>query len=296
MLEAAWPQFEKYFNGSPKLCRDKLTLYFFNTKVAWASKISADGLEIPNSTAGGYYFHTNKMAYLFRQPTRYYTRCLLIHEAAHQFHYFARRIEEEIPTRWYMEGLVEHLSLHHWDNKTLTVAALPVSLKDYAGPALRAMKTTPRPLVAMTQNEQENRALGAMVIRYLLTTQPKKFERFAKAIEKGESSRKVFKRYFGKLTTFTPPFVTWLESHQEPLKGRFDEWERTGPKTFLGRADKVITLAQCRIPSREEPSSRIGLVLNYRAQEDFTVALLDQKDRLEILTRTTGSWKNVAHQ
>ena len=98
VLEAARPQFEKHFNKSPKLRRDKLALYFFNTKEAWEAKIRADDLEIPDSTAGGYYFHTNKTAYLFRQPTRYYTRCLLIHEAAHQFHYLARGIKEEIPT------------------------------------------------------------------------------------------------------------------------------------------------------------------------------------------------------
>ena len=204
-----------------------------------------------------------------------------------------------------MEGLVEHLSLHHWNGKNLALGTLPVSLKDYAGAALRALETTPRPLVAMIENGQQNRALGAMVIRYMIMKQPKKFERFAKAIEKGEASEKAFRRYFGKLATFTPLFVTWLESHQEPLKGRFDEWERTGSTTLLGRADKVITLAtfsesvtlaQCRIPNSNEQPGRVGLTLNYQAQEDFTVALLDQKGRLEILTRTTGGWKTVDRQ
>ncbi len=304
VLEAAWPQFAKFFQGAPKLRQEKLAIYFFNTRESWIRKLTQDGHEVPNDGVGGKYFYSNKTVYLYRQPTRYYTRCLLLHEAAHQFHYLTRRrrIDKEISASWYIEGVAEHLSLHHWDGQTLQLGAVPVSLENYLGKALNTMTTTPRPLVAMIQNGQANRPLGAMVIRYLATKEPKKFSRFAKAIEKGNASDRLFQRSFGSFPAFSKPFLTWLESHQEPLEIRFDEWERTGSKSMLGHSkdrisittfEDTVSLVQCRIPNRQEETGRVGLVLSYRAQDDFTVALIDQKGQLEILTREPNNWNRV---
>ncbi|MDB4589800.1 hypothetical protein OAV21_01360 [bacterium] len=164
------------------------------------------------------------------------------------------------------------------------------------------MTTTPRPLVAMIQNGQTNRPLGALVIRYLATKEPKKFSRFAKAIEKRDASERLFQRSFADYPTFTKPFLTWLESHQQPLDIRFDEWERTGSGSMLGHSkDRIsittfkdtVSLVQCHTRNRQDEAGRVGLVLSYRAQEDFTVALFNQKGHLEILTCAHNQWKRV---
>jgi hypothetical protein len=55
----------------------------------------------------------------------------------------------------------------------------------------------------------------------------------------------------------------------------------------------TVSLVQCRIRNRQDETGRVGLVLSYRAQEDFTVALFDQKGHLEILTRVPNNWKRV---
>ena len=302
VLEAAWPQFTIFFQGAPKIRQEKLRIYFFNTRESWLGKLAEDGHQAPNDGVGGRYFHANKTCYLYRQPTRYYTRCLLLHEAAHQFHYLTRRIDEEISASWYMEGVAEHLSLHHWDGQTLQLGALPVSIENYPGKALNTMTSTPRPLVAMIQNGQTNRPLSAMVIRYLATKEPKKFPRFAKAIEKANASNRLFQRTFGDYASFSKPFLDWLKSHQEPLDIRFDARERTGQKSLFGHSndrislatfDEDVSLVQCRIPNRRGETGRVGFVLSYRAQEDFTVALVDQNAQLEILTRVPNSWKRV---
>ena len=164
------------------------------------------------------------------------------------------------------------------------------------------MTTTPRPLVAMIQNGQTNRPLGALVIRYLATKEPKKFSRFAKAIEKRDASERLFQRSFADYPTFTKPFLTWLESHQQPLHIRFDEWEHTGSESMLGHSKDhisittfkdTVSLVQCHTRNRQDEAGRVGLVLSYRAQEDFTVALFNQKGHLEILTRAQHqtTWK-----
>ena len=266
VLEAAWPQFVNFFQGAPKLRQEKLVIYFFNTRESWIRKLTQDGHKVPNDGVGGRYFHSNKTAYFYRQPTRYYTRCLLLHEAAHQFHYLTRRLDQEIGANWYIEGVAEHLSLHHWDGQNLQLGALPVSLENYPGKAFRTMTTTPRPLVAMIQNGQTNRPLGALVIRYLATKEPKKFSRFAKAIEKRDASERLFQRSFADYPTFTKPFLTWLESHQQPLDIRFDEWERTGSGSMLGHSkDRIsittfkdtVSLVQCHTRNRQDETGRV---------------------------------------
>ena len=76
-------------------------------------RLLAAGVQPP--AAGGYYHPSGRTAYAWRQPTIYFTRCLILHEATHQFHYLARTSNSVSLAFWYAEGLAEFLSRHYWD-------------------------------------------------------------------------------------------------------------------------------------------------------------------------------------
>jgi len=117
VLEAAWPQLEAFFGAAPDLDGDeRLPVRFFATKESFAAGLRADGIAPPAS--GGYYHPPNRTAWLWRQPTIYNTRCLLLHEVTHQFHFLARTGNRSLPQNWYVEGLAEHLGRHEWDGET----------------------------------------------------------------------------------------------------------------------------------------------------------------------------------
>ncbi|MHC5037287.1 MAG: hypothetical protein ACYTHM_08240 [Planctomycetota bacterium] len=118
VLEAAWEEFRKFFGTAPKLKKgERLLVRFFQKRAGWEAGIRKDGTNPPRS-GGGYYWPPTKTAYLYRQPMRYYTRCLFIHEVAHQFHYLSRTGNRDPRVGWYTEGVVEHLAWHFKDYPT----------------------------------------------------------------------------------------------------------------------------------------------------------------------------------
>src|SRR5690606_4627791 len=100
--------------------------------------------------AGGYYWPTNKTAYLFKQPTVYFTRMLFLHEVMHQFHHLARTKNKNPKAGWYTEGVAEYISRHFWDGEDLTLGILPIAtLEDYAAKALERFEDEGFDLAAM---------------------------------------------------------------------------------------------------------------------------------------------------
>jgi len=124
LLEAAWPQYAKFFGAEPKLKEgERLRVRYFTTRERWVKALMADRA-IPPGKAGGYYWPSTKTAYVFQQPTRSYTRTLLLHEAAHQFHYLARTKNKNPGLPWYTEGVAEYLAEHFWDGEKLELAVV----------------------------------------------------------------------------------------------------------------------------------------------------------------------------
>lgn len=137
VLEAAYAGFAAYFEAKPKLGKgERLSVKFFETRDAWAAALRAAGATPPDG-AGGYYWTEDRTAYLYRQPTRYFTRSLLLHEATHQFQFLACTRNREPLAYWYKEGVAEHLGWNAWDGRELAIGVLPlVSLENY--PARRS--------------------------------------------------------------------------------------------------------------------------------------------------------------
>ncbi len=308
VLEAAWTGFEAWFGAAPKLAKEeRLTVRFYADGKGWAAGIRADGTRPPLG-AGGYYWPGTKTAYLFRQPTAYFTRTLLIHEAAHQFHFLTRTRNRSPSAGWYTEGLAEFLSWHRWDGKALTLGVLPgVSLKDYAAKALVEVQAKAFDLGAIVSGgAPASRPVGWALFRFLATGADGKpvprFDDFRAKMDRGGKARPLFQKYFGRPDRLQPKFRAWLEAHQTPWAPVFNEWEQIGPAQFRGYAGVVtacrLKVAVKRLRARlEAPTARrwrAGLLLHWTSNDDYTVALLTSGGSIRVDRRRGGRWEVLA--
>jgi len=307
LLEAAWPQWQAYFGKKPKLKKgDRLDVRFFKTREPWAAAIEKDGAKAPD--AGGYYWPPSRTAYLYQQPTDYYTRTLLLHEAGHQFHFLARTRNKQPSVGWYTEAVAEFLAAHEWDGAKLKLGVLPViSLNDYAGKALAAVKAEGFDLQKFVETAgHDQRPVGWALYRYLATGNKgkplKKFKDFARKMDGGVPSLNIFKKCFGKPAVVQPQFLAWLEQEQEPWEQVFVEWQSVAEGRIRAAAAKnkvsicrlkqmpKVLNATLLVPPRGV-SWLAGLLVHYTGKDDYTVMLLDWGGHIRVQTWTGKSWK-----
>jgi len=278
VLEAAWPEYRRIFGAEPALEKgQRLKVRVFADRNGWAAAIRADG-GVPPTSAGGFYWPPTKTAFLFEQPTRSYTRTLLLHEAAHQFHYLACTHNRQPGAPWYTEGIAEYAAEHFWDGETLRLGVIQlVTLKDY--PSKAAGDGRPR---------------GWALVHYLATRDPRSLARLRRKLDRGVAVEAPDPKGFDR----------WLAAHQEPWAQVFNEWNGVGPKSLRGFA-KVVSLcrlkapvtslhAELRIPS--DGRFRGGLLLSYESAERYTVLLVDQRGVLDLHARRDGRWIPMRHE
>lgn len=307
VLEAAWPAFEKHFGSAPRLrAGERLCVRFSATREAWQRGIRADGTRPPRG-AGGYYWPRTRTAHLYRQPTAYFTRTLLLHEAAHQFHYLARTRNRAPRAHWYIEGVAEHLSWHRWDGKTLELGIVPgVSLKDFPAAALKELREEDFDLKLVIGGQiRASRPLSWALYTWFATGaegQPLPgFSDFRRELDGGGRPGGVVHKYFGEPRPLHARLVSWLEKSQSPWSQAFNEWEQTGPRRFRGHA-RVVTACRCKRGAQvigatlEVPAAgrwRGGLLLHWTDAEDYTVAMLDRWGGVQVNRRRDGRWKRL---
>ena len=291
VLEAAWPQFQRYFKAKPKLKKgEKLVVRYFSAREAWSKALQADGATVPDG-AGGYYWPQTKTVYLYKQPTVYYSRVLLLHEAAHQFHYLSKTRNKNPDAAWYREGVAEYLSWHHWDGATLELAVQPnISLKDYAAAALTEAKAGGFDFAGLVEGKgTPSRAFSWSLVRYLATGgkdgKPlKRWEHFRRKMDGGVRPGPTFKKTIGQFGAAGKGYTAWLEENQQPFAYVFNEWIGIGPGRMHGFAG-VVSVCRVKAPSKfftatmEPPADakgwKGGVLLHYTSKEDYSVALLD---------------------
>ena len=304
VLEAAWKGFEAWFGAAPTLAEgERLTIRFYASAGAWAAGIRADGTAVPHG-AGGYYWPGSKTSYLYRQPTVYFTRVLLIHEAAHQFHFLTHTRNRNPSAAWYTEGLAEYLSWHRWDGERLTLGVVPgVTLKDYPAKALAEMEGDGFDLGAVISGGvKPSRAISWALFCYLATGRDgaplPRFDEFRRRMDRGRRARPIFERYFGRIGRLEPKLRAWLEANQTPWAPVFNEWEQIGEARFRGYAGVVtacrLKASATRLSARLEPSSarywRAGLLLHWSSNDDYTVAMVTSWGGMRVDRRKDGRW------
>jgi len=124
IVELAIPQWCEYFNiAAEKMASWKVTVCLIQDR----KKFDAAGL-IPASLPSfehGYAF--GNRLFINEQPSAYYRRHLLLHEATHAFMF--ENFSSAGPP-WYMEGMAEFLATHAWDGTQLQLRQMPKMKED----------------------------------------------------------------------------------------------------------------------------------------------------------------------
>lgn len=298
VLEACWEPFEDFFGKAPRLKKDeRLHIWLFLNQRDWGEKIASDGGGIPTG-AGGYYWPTSKAVYLWKQPTLYNTRQLLIHEAAHQFHYLACCNNTNPKDTWYIEGIAESISRHHWDGEKLTLMTIPmVSLADFPRRASELMGADDYDFDAFLRSDRAStRPEQWAVVRYLYLKEPKVWKRVAKKLDQGASAKKIL-RYLGKPKKLLANIREWLKTQQEPWVYLWNEWQSISDDGLLGYSS-VTCAAKLRAKTDylsatvtpEGERFKVGLLLHHTGGDDYTVAYVTDAGRFTVNRRADGGW------
>jgi len=304
VLEAAYPRFAAHFKATPKLGKGaRLEVRFFETREAWAAAVRAAGATAPE-VAGGYYWTGDSTAYLYRQPTRLFTRALLLHETTHQFHFLACTRNREPQAFWYKEGVAEFLGWNEWDGERLALGVLPVvALEDYPARALADLRGAD--LEAVIEGKAEPaRPLAWAIYRHLATGNGGKplkgFEKLGDKLDGGAKPSSFFWKSFGQPAAYRKALLAWLEAEQQPFVPLFNEWEPLGPDRVRGFAGVVTA---CRLQAKatqlsatiEAPADgapwRGGGLLHHEGPDDYTVFLVDQTGYVRVTRRRAGRWE-----
>lgn len=111
ILEQLHGQLAGFFGKTPS---ERLQVEVFADVESFHQALIRDGH--PAVAAGGYYAPENRKVYLFVQPSAYFTRQLLLHEATHQFQFLASTGNRKPRTTWHIEGLAELFGMHNWND------------------------------------------------------------------------------------------------------------------------------------------------------------------------------------
>ena len=305
VLEAMWPLLVEFFGDEPRLRKkERLTVFFLDSRESWRAKLTEDGVGIPVG-AGGYYWPGNKCVYLFRQPTLYNSRQLLIHEAMHQFHFLAKCNNTGPKDNWYTEGVVEHLSRHHWDGEKLTLGVIPFcSLADYPKKALDLFEMPDYDFAGMVTSDRGSaRPEQWALVRYLIKEgNQKKWAGLAKKLDGGQQARNVFKKYFGDADKLKPKIHEWLKTQQEPFVPVWNEWQGQGEDAALGTAPTTYSMCRTRgdadsiaadvqIPT--DGNWQGGVLVYFDSTDDYAMFMINQ-DGDWLVTRGGKNWNTPA--
>ncbi len=314
VLEAAWPQFVDYFGAEPRLKpEERMQVLLYNSHAAYKAGCEADGVGDPGG--GGFYAFRTSKAYFFRQPSAYYTRALMIHECAHQFHH--RLHGNQLMASWYVEGVAEDLAQHTWDGERLQTAIVaPISLENYPAQALELVS---RPEFDLNQWKEDaggiERPVGMHLVR-LLRTEKSYARRFANARRRLDDGQRIQKAEwvasFGAVDALEAALRRLIAENQQPFLVSFVDWDsrrldwvENKPLFELrGTASGVVSAARTREQAQwlefevgfPAQGGRVGAQLDWLATNDHTVLLVTAGGTafLQRMTPDKG-WVNLVH-
>lgn len=249
LLEASFAQQSAIFEGAPASL--PLRVKVFRDAASFRAGLSADGLGAVGE-AGGYYEPSNETAYLFEQPTHYYTQVLLVHEAVHQIHDLTRSARS-LPF-WYVEGLAESLSRHDWDGRCASLAARPLLSQEDTPLDAQTELAAGGPALAevVSGAVSPSRPVAQLVFRYLMREEggplAPAFLDFRRAVDRGTAAADAFTTSFGAATAQEAAWRAFVAGDQEPMAVVYVEWTHVDATRVIGRSPAVFSIARVKAP------------------------------------------------
>lgn len=280
LAETAWGGLAAFFGGE---LDGPLEVVIAEDLAGFEAALAEDGISGLEG-AGGYYDPGGGRAYLYRQPTAYYSRVLMLHELVHQYQYQLDGADG-LPS-WYVEGLAEALGRHHWDGECVRLRARPLlSWEDMAAQAQAELDLGEPDLEAVFGGGSASRALSYALTR-LLTSDPELAPAFASwraDVARGETSATdlgALEEALGPIDELTGALQDFVPEDQEPLSPVWLDWIPEGDDAALGWADASSAARVKGEVSRQDmrfawPTGSVGSVYGYdEGPGDIELALL----------------------
>jgi hypothetical protein len=297
LLEQLHATLTTYFGDAPK---DRLRIQVLADEARFEQVLADAGQ--PDQDGGGYYSPAAKTAWLFVQPSEYFTRHLLLHEATHQFHYLVATGNDAPSAAWYREGLADYMGLHTWDGRQLRVGRVPlISLEDFPARAADEFAAAEWDLPEIVAGSKEiGRGAGWMLVHFLINRDYETFRKLAARLDRREEPRRAFAETFGEITAdMTHELRQWVTQRQQPFDDVWIEWQPWG-SGIEGRSDSIALCLAKQTPRRFETEiEHVGGELNggvafgYRGPEDLYVLQIRGDGHAHLLRREAGIWQHL---
>ncbi|MHB8897446.1 MAG: DUF1570 domain-containing protein [Thermoguttaceae bacterium] len=301
LLDQLHEQLDEFFGHCPE---DPLRVNLLPDREAFHDALRRDGH--PAVSGGGYYAPENRTIYLYTQPSVYYTRHLLLHEATHQFHFLVATGNRSLEAAWYLEGLAEYFAMHNWDGDRLRCGVVPaVTLEDYPATALKAIEGAGDRANWLRRviegQETLSRPVGWALVHFLVNRQRDAFRRLGARLDRREAPLKAFAETIGPVTAeLADEFHRWVAAHQQPWSIVWIEWQQAGDR-IEGSSRTVGLLVHkeplARLELEVEPKDPVwkaGAVFGYRDVTDFYLVQLNSDRQVRVLQRIGSRWSVVS--
>lgn len=279
LAEASWGAWETWFGEAPAT-EGPFELVLTRDLASFRVAISDDGDTAPDGAAG-YFSYSSGRAYLYQQPTVYYTRVLALHELTHQFHEGVRASEGDLPF-WYGEGVAEHLGLHDWDGRCASLGVRPLATQeDPWAQSLEELRTAELP-DWVAGDAFPSRASLMTWWRYLELDAPvaDAFRQWRSEADAGLAS---YTEVPFVTADLAEPYADWLEADQLPFQIGFTEWLPLGEDRIEGWSEVSSMLRQKVAPggtfgvrhSTPDGDGLAGVLIAYDDPAHQTAVMVD---------------------
>jgi hypothetical protein len=296
MLEELHAQLRKYFAAAPE---GRLSVAVYSTRDRWAEALQADRQFVPPK-AGGYYAPSTRKAYLWLQPSAYFTRQVILHEATHQFHWLVATGNLAPSADWYTEGLAEYFGMHNWDGKILQTGVIPaITLEDYPSAAMRNFVAAGSDLERMLPHADRPEAWA--LVHFLLNRHGEKFREMAAKLDQRQDAHEAWKQTFGSdASKLSGEYGQWIKEHTQPWQVVWVPWQQRGDAivsdceasalTVLKETPKTLAVEMEQLT----PGGFAGLVFAYHATKDFHLLQVLPGRKVRVIRRQEDAWVPVS--
>lgn len=303
----------------------RLPVELFADAAEFGRALDSDGH--PAIAGGGYYAPENRKVYLYTQPSAYFTRQLLLHEATHQFHFLSSTGNRKPRTTWHIEGLAELFGMHNWADDgdfaaaatgspaSCPLAATPsgrlrcgvvpaVSLEDYPATALAELRERagqPDWLRRVLAGQIEaSRPLSWALAHFLFHRDRSAFRDLVCRLDRDEDPLESLQGTFGAFTpTLLDDLRRWIGDHQQPWSVVWIEWQASG-EAIEGSSQTLGLIVHKapldRLEAAIEPAGgrwRAGGVFGFRDESDFHLVELSDSGSVRVIRRAGSQWQAV---